>query len=144
MSFSSSSAIFIKAPREAVWNALTRPESVKQYFFSTDLVTDWTVGTPMFFRGEWDGKAYEDRGTVLGFEPMSRLSFNYWSGFSGLEDKPGLRQIIHYTVDDVNDGVRVTIAQSNIDSQVRADHAASNWREVLLSLKTFVEGAPST
>jgi hypothetical protein len=24
-------------------------------------VTDWKVGSPLLFRGEWEGKAYEDR-----------------------------------------------------------------------------------
>ncbi|HEY4184507.1 MAG TPA: SRPBCC domain-containing protein [Polyangia bacterium] len=139
MSFASSSSVLIKATREAVWEALTSPALVKQYFFDTDLVTDWTVGSPILFRGEWDGKAYEDRGTVLAFEPMNGFSFNYWSGFSGLEDRPELRQLLRYAIDEVEGGIRVKVDQSNIDTEVRAAHSASNWREVLLGLKKFVE-----
>ena len=74
MPYSSSASIVIEAPRTKIWDALTRPELIKQYFFGTNLVTDWTVGSPLFFRGEWSGTSYEDKGTVLSFDPMTGLS----------------------------------------------------------------------
>src|SRR5687767_4548820 len=79
MTYSSSTSIEILAPRANVWTAITRPDLVKRYLFGTDLKTNWKIGAPMIFRGEWNGNAYEDRGTVLELEPMERLSYNYWS-----------------------------------------------------------------
>ena len=143
MPFSSTASLDIRAPLASVWDAITKPEIVKQYFFGTNLVTDWKVGSPLFFRGEWEGKSYEDLGTVLSFEPMNSLSYNYWSSFSGLEDKPGMRQIIRYELEPVRDGVRLTIQQSNVDTQTRADHSATNWRSVLEALKHLLEGKPA-
>jgi hypothetical protein len=101
------------------------------------------VGSPLFFRGEWQGKSYEDRGTVLAFEPMASLSYNYWSGFSGLADEPALRQIIRYDLEPAHGGVRITIHQSNVDTQARADHSATNWSSVLQALKNLLEGKPA-
>jgi len=141
MPFSTESTVTIKAPLPKVWDAITKPEIVKQYFFGTNLVTDWQVGSPLFFRGEWQGKTYEDRGTVLAFEPMGTLAFNYWSAFSGKEDKPELRQIIRYGVEEADGGVRVTVRQSNVESQAIADHSAENWRGVLASMKKLLETA---
>jgi uncharacterized protein YndB with AHSA1/START domain len=140
MPYSTSATTVIKAPLERVWEALTRPELVKKYFFGTNLVTDWQVGSPLYFRGEWEGKAYEDRGTVLSFEPMRGFSYNYWSAFSGVSDEPGKRQILRYEVEPGADGIHVAVHQSNVDTQERADHSAKNWRGVLEALKTFVEG----
>lgn len=139
MSYSTSTSIVVHATREAVWDALTNPAIVKQYFFGTNLVTDWKVGSPMFFRGEWDGKAYEDRGTVLAFTPMQSLSFNYHSSFSGLEDTLERRAIISYDLTDAADGMVVTVRQSNVDTQERADHSNKNWQMVLEGLKRLVE-----
>ena len=139
MPYSSSASITIEAPLAKIWDALTRPELVKQYFFGTNLVTDWKIGSPVLFRGEWEGKAYEDKGTVLSFDPMKGLSFNYWSGFSGLEDRPELRQIIRYAIDETPEGVRVSVEQSNVDTQERADHSAKNWQGVLAGLKKLLE-----
>ena len=143
MSFSSTTSLDIRAPLESVWDAITKPEIVKLYFFGTNLVTDWRVGSPLFFRGEWEGRTYEDRGTVLAFEPMKSLCYDYWSSFSGLEDNPALRQIIRYDLAPTHDGVRITVHQSNVDTQERADHSANNWRAVLEALKHLVEGKPA-
>jgi uncharacterized protein YndB with AHSA1/START domain len=143
MPFSSTASLDIRAPLSSVWDALTKPEIVKQYFFGTNLVTDWKVGSPLFFRGEWQGKAYEDRGTVLSFTPMASLSYNYWSSFSGLEDNPALRQIIRFDLEAFGDSVRITVHQSNVDTQARADHSAANWRSVLEALKQLLEGKPA-
>ena len=143
MPFSSTASLDIRAPLSGVWDAITKPEIVKQYFFGTNLVTDWKVGSPLFFRGEWQGKTYEDRGTVLSFDPMKSLSYNYWSSFSGIEDSPALRQIIQFDLDSIVDGVRITIRQSNVDTQARADHSATNWRSVLEALKLLLEGKPA-
>jgi len=129
----------VRAPLEKVWAALTQPAEVKKWFFGTNLVTDWRPGSPLFFRGEWEGEAYEDRGTVKSFDPPRSLSYDYWSAFSGTEDRPESRQLIHIALSESPDGVEVTITQSNVDTQERADHSASNWAAVLGALKKLLE-----
>lgn len=59
----------MKASPSHIWTALTDPKQVKQYYFNTDLETDWAVGSPMTFSGEWNDQAYQDLGTVEEFEP---------------------------------------------------------------------------
>lgn len=137
----SSSSVTVHTTPERAWSALTDPAQVKQYFFGTNLVTDWKPGSPVLFKGEWEGKPYEDRGTVLGFEPPRRLSFNYWSNFSGTPDVAEQRQIIAYEVQPEGGGVRVTIKQSNCASQQAADDSAKNWSVVLGGLKKLLESA---
>ncbi|MDQ2647752.1 MAG: SRPBCC domain-containing protein [Myxococcota bacterium] len=141
MSHSCSASIVIRAPRDRVWKALTEPAEVKAYFFDTELETSWRPGSPLFFRGEWQGKQYEDRGKVLSFEPPHSLSYDYWSSFSGLEDKPELRQIVRYDLDEQDGGTRVRAHQSNFDTQERAEHSEQNWRGVLEALKKYVESS---
>jgi uncharacterized protein YndB with AHSA1/START domain len=138
--YSFSVSTLIRAPRSAVWAALTQPELVKKYFFDTNLTTDWRVGSPLTFRGEWNGQAYEDRGTVLTYEPERSLAYDYWSSFSGTEDMPEHRQIIRFGLTDAEGGILVTLEQSNIDTQERADHSKENWLKVLTGLKDLVEG----
>ncbi len=139
MTYSATATITVQALRSKVWDALTKPEWVKQYFFGTTLVTHWKVGSDIVFRGEWDGKAYEDKGTVLTFEPMTHLSYNYWSNFCGHEDLPHLRQIITYHLEETPQGIQVRIDQTNIESQEKAEHSKNNWNTVLAGLKKVVE-----
>lgn len=139
MSYSASASLVINASPERVWEALTLPEQVKEYFFGTDLVTDWQIGQPIYFRGEWQGKKYEDKGTVLEFEKPLSLSYNYWSSMSGIADQSDLYQILRYTLEPEADATRVTITQSNVATQDSADHSAQNWQGVLEALKKFLE-----
>ena len=55
-------SIDVNAPAAKVWEALTNPEIVKKYFFGTNVKTDWKVGSPIIWEGEWEGKSYRDKG----------------------------------------------------------------------------------
>lgn len=98
--------VFIKASREAVWHALITPEIVEKYFYGTKLSSSWEIGAPIIFRGEWNGTSYEDKGTILQFEPNSKLVYNYWSSMSGLPDTPEFYQLLTYELTEVENGVR--------------------------------------
>lgn len=139
MSFSSTTTVKVRAPIAKVWAALTVPAELKKWFFGTDLDTDWRVGSPLFFRGEWEGKSYEDRGTVKSFDPPRSLSYDYWSAASGTEDRPEHRQLVRYDLYEGEGSVEVTVTQSNADTKERADHSASNWSSVLDGLKKLLE-----
>src|ERR1700674_335292 len=76
------------ASPKKVWEALTTPAKLKQYFFGADVESDWKVGSPIRMKGEYKGKSYEDKGEIIAFEPMKRLSFSHWSALSGALDKP--------------------------------------------------------
>jgi uncharacterized protein YndB with AHSA1/START domain len=57
-------SVSIKTTKSKVWNALTDPEQIKKYFFGTETVSDWKVGSPITFSGVWEGKPYIDKGTI--------------------------------------------------------------------------------
>lgn len=129
----------IKASKSKVWAALTKPEIVKQYFFGTNLVTDWKVGSKILFKGEWEGKPYEDKGTVLQFEPEKILKYDYWSNFSGQPDVPENYQTITYQVKEEKDKITLTIIQENCRSEEVRAHSESNWRSVMGGMKDMLE-----
>ncbi|MFA7250147.1 MAG: SRPBCC family protein [Dehalococcoidia bacterium] len=79
------------APASRVWDALTDPAQIKQYYFGTDLQTDWKIGSPMTFRGEWQGRAYENRGTLTAVEPNRRLAYTHWSPLSEVRQEEAER-----------------------------------------------------
>jgi uncharacterized protein YndB with AHSA1/START domain len=137
--FTAKLSILIDASKEKVWEALTNPDIVKKYFYGTTLITDWKVGSRIIFRGEWQGKTYEDKGEILEFIPNQKLVYNYWSTMSGLPDKPELYQILTYELKEENNGITVSIIQQNLDSEKRMQHAEESWEPVLQGLKKIVE-----
>lgn len=138
MPYSSQASFDLVATVDQVWDAITKPEIVKQYFFGTNMVTNWIVGQPIFFRGEWQGKAYEDKGTVLAFEPKTRLSYSYWSGMGGTDDTPENYQTITLSLEPHEHMVRLTIEQANVPTQESADHSMENWKMVFNGLQALL------
>ena len=62
-------SITIEAPADEVWNAITTPDVIKQWFFGVDTETDWTVGSPIVHTGEWQGRPYRDKGEIVRIDP---------------------------------------------------------------------------
>jgi uncharacterized protein YndB with AHSA1/START domain len=142
MSHVATATIEIEAPAEKVWKALTDPVSVKAYFFGTNLETDWSVGSPIFFRGEYEGKSYEDKGIVLSFDPYKEISYSYFSSMSGLEESPDHYQTVKFGLTGENESTMLTVTQENLDSEERANHSTKSWQYILKALETFVTGKP--
>ena len=85
---SKDSTVEIRAPARKIWLALTVPELVKQWQYGADLLTTWEPGTSIVFRNEWNGQIFEQKGTVLEFDPASRLKYSLFFPRDGLRDIP--------------------------------------------------------
>ena len=132
-------SITIAADKKSVWDALVNPDKVKQYFFGTNLSTTWQPGDPIKFSGEWQGKKYEDKGTVLAYKKEEMLQYSYWSSMSGIEDKPENYVIITYRIGGKEGNITVTVIQENIPDEKTKEHSIENWEKVLADLKKMVE-----
>ena len=128
----------IKAPIDKVWEALTNPKIVKQYFFGTNQETDWDVGSKVLWTGEYDGTTYVDKGVVLEYLPNKKLSYSYLSSWSGLDDKPENYLLVSYEVTPTESGTELIISQSNYDEE-KAKHSSENWKIVVDGLKNLIE-----
>ncbi|MEP7264808.1 MAG: SRPBCC domain-containing protein [Bacteroidota bacterium] len=132
-------SIHINANKEKVWDALTKPEIIKKYFFGTNTESTWQPGTLVRFYGEWEGKKYEDKGTVLENKNQELLKYNYWSSMSGIEDKAENYADITFTLEPDENGTTLTILQENIPDEKMRAHSAENWNMVLDNMKKLLE-----
>jgi len=132
-------SIFIRAHPGIVWKALTDPDMIRQYLFGTEAISDWNTGSPIRYRGTYEGKPYEDRGVVLRSEPGKVLETSYWSSMSGLPDKPENYKLVRYDLIPDNDGTLVTVTQDNNLTEEEKVHSEANWKLVLEGLKKVVE-----
>ena len=98
----------IPASATQIWNVLTTPATLKKFFFSADVETDWNPGNPIRFKGEFKGKPYEDKGEVLQFEPQQLLSFSHWSAMSGKSDAPENYHVVTFSLAPENKQTKVT------------------------------------
>jgi uncharacterized protein YndB with AHSA1/START domain len=101
----------IQAPASKVWAAITRPKLIKQYLFNTEVISDWKEGSPIVYRGEWEGKPFEDKGKILQIEPEKRLVSTHWSPLSGVPDTPENYHTVAYELSEQGGRTEVTITQ---------------------------------
>lgn len=132
-------SVFIKASPTKVWDALTNPELIKQWLFGTNVISDWNVGSPIYFTGEWQGTEYKDKGTILQLEKEKVFQYNYWSGFSGLPDSIEYYSIITFTLESASKGTHLNLTQSNFPTETGYEHSDKNWDTVLEVMKTVIE-----
>ena len=135
----SKSSTIINAPVNKVWEALTNPSLIKQYLFGTNTITDWKKGSPITYEGEWEGKAYKDKGKIVDIIPEKLLHTTYWSSMSGKEDRPENYNNVLYGVEEQNGGTLDTISQDNIKDEKELEHMNQNWGIVLDSMKKLLE-----
>ena len=132
-------SISIKAGKEKVWDALTNPEKIKQYFFGTNAISDWKKGSSLKFTGEWEGKTYEDKGTILDTEPGKLFRYTYWSSMGKLEDKPENYATVTYELVPAGNETILNVSQDNIATEESREHSQKNWQYILEEVKKFVE-----
>ncbi len=138
-SFTSQATILIDAPGLRVWEALTKPELIKQYLFGTTVTTDWKVGSSIIYTGQWEGKTYQDKGMVKQLETGRLLVTTYWSSMSGLSDIPENYKTVRYELTSEANGTRLTIIQDKNASPDEASHSEQNWKMVLEGIKKLLE-----
>ncbi|MEO8683890.1 MAG: SRPBCC domain-containing protein [Devosia sp.] len=133
----------IAADPKTVWSAMTA-KGKSALFAGTNVDTDWTVGHPITFSGDWKGKAFKDRGEIQSFKAGEELSFTHWSEMGGEADKPENYHLVRYVLKPSGKQTKVTLSQLNmgdkpaIDAKTKAEFA-KNWSVMLDGLKQAVE-----
>jgi uncharacterized protein YndB with AHSA1/START domain len=129
----------VHAPVDKVWHALTDAGMVRQYFFGSNLETDWKPGSPIRFTGEYEGKTYLDKGVVQEYVPNEKLAFSYLSSWSNLPDEPQNYLLVSYSVEPISGTeTRLTVTQTNYD-EARRQHSRESWKAVMEGMKKLVE-----
>ncbi len=133
-------SIRINTPASRVWEALTNPELIKQYLFGAEVITDWKEGSRVIYKGTYEGKSYEDKGSVIKVQPDKLLLITHWSPLSGSPDSPENYHKVSYELTSENGGTLVTITQDNNASQEEQEQNANFWKTVLDGMKKLLEG----
>jgi uncharacterized protein YndB with AHSA1/START domain len=129
---------YIAAPAERVWEALTQPEFLRQ-FWGYRIEGDWRVGGS-FRHIAKDGKVAAE-GEVLECDPPRRLTITWrWALINGQRwnTPPSSATCLIETIGDVT---RLTVSETH-DEPVDEDYlegARSDWPVIVSRMKTFLE-----
>jgi len=133
--------ITIEGSVSQVWDALINPDKIKRYMFGAEAVSDWKVGSPIVWRGEWKGKPFQDKGRILEIQQGKRLRYSHFSPLSGEPDRPESYHTVTIQVEGVDGHVHVDLSQDNAGSEQGREESNRNWSMMLQGLKKTVEAS---
>ena len=129
----------VDADPQTVWRALTDPDQISRWMVGTEVSSDWRVGSPITWRGEMDGRSYEDKGEILAVDEPTRLSMTHYSPLMGQADEPENYHTVTYDLAAEGDGTVVRLSQDGNESAEQAEQFSANWQSMLDALKSSVE-----
>ena len=103
------------------------------------IITDWKVGSPVVIRGHMNGKDFENKGTVLQFEPGKTLRYSHLSSLSRLPDQAENYAIIEFRLRPMGDQTILTLTLSDFATESIYQHLAFYWNVTLEVLKKMIE-----
>lgn len=131
--------VTINASADRVWEALVTPSMIKQYMFDTNVTSDFKEGSPIAWKGEWQGKPYEDKGVIKKSEPQRKLQYTHFSPLAGLPDKPENYHTITIELSPNGSQTGISLSQDNNATDEERQHSEQNWNMMLEGLKKFLE-----
>jgi uncharacterized protein YndB with AHSA1/START domain len=139
--------IIINAHASKVWHALTNPEQTKKYMFGCETVSDWKVGSPLLWKGNYEGKEMIFvKGKIVAIDPGKFLAYTTIDPNSTIEDIPenyltvtyGLAEQSGHTILTVTQGDYATVAEGE-KRYKEAYNGGEGWNPILVEIKKLVE-----
>jgi len=128
-------SITIKADTDEVWDALTNPDKIKQYFFGTNAISDWKKGSTWQHEYTNDNNAVRVKGKVLESTPPKRLVIS-WSAPGNEADV----STVTFVIEPVQDMVRLDVIHGDFKpGSTMVGKVSRGWPLVLSSMKSFLE-----
>jgi uncharacterized protein YndB with AHSA1/START domain len=130
--------IYIASTPEKVWQALTRSEFSRKYFFGNSVEVDLRVGGAYIVRTP-DGSLHIS-GEVIECEPNRKLTVTFNVNWPALVEKLGAT-IVTYEIEPAGGAVRLTMTESHdrlLDDDILSG-GRQGWPAILSSLKSLLE-----
>jgi uncharacterized protein YndB with AHSA1/START domain len=141
--------IHIEAPVAQVWEALTNPEQTKKYMFGCEAISDWRKGSPLIWRGIFDGhEMVAVKGSIVDIKMGEYLAYTTFDPNSAIEDIPENYLTVTYELTTDGKGSKLTVTQGDYsrvaDGERRYQEAFNNgegWTPILVAIKDLVESS---
>jgi uncharacterized protein YndB with AHSA1/START domain len=141
------STITIRASAARVWDALTNPARTKEYMFGCEALSDWKVGSPLIWKGNFDGvELVAVKGSILEIQPGKFLAYTVIDPNNpSIPDLPENYLTVTYTLSEEGGATILTATQGDYntvaDGENRYKHSVDGggWAPVLTGIKKLVE-----
>jgi uncharacterized protein YndB with AHSA1/START domain len=132
---------FIRTSPEKLWDALTKPEFTRKYWFGSSLDSNWEPGASWQLKTPDGGLT--DGGTVVEIDRPRRLVLSWkHERFAEMRDDENARAI--FELEPQGDVVKLTVTHESDKKDSKLIKGVSGgWPIILASLKSLLETGES-
>lgn len=129
----------IGATPAEIWRALTHPQMTRSYYYGTDIVSDWTVGS------RWTSESGDElylEGEIVEVDPPHRLvqTFRVAIGEPAAVEPSSM---VTWEVTPMGDGSQLHLVHEGI-GPLTMEYTEDGWEHILAGLKALLEADPPT
>jgi len=139
--------IIINAPASKVWDALVNPKQTKKYMFGCETVSDWKTGSPLLWKGVYEGKEMVFvKGEIVDIKPEKFLAYTTIDPNSTIDDTSKNYLTVTYSLSSDKGKTTLVVTQGDYnkvaEGKRRYQEAYNNgegWHPILVQIKSLVE-----
>lgn len=133
--------VYIRTTPQKLWDAITKPEFTRQYFYGSSVKSDWKIGSPIVHLNEDEKPMLE--GKVVEIDAPHRLVTTFASrygkpgGDDPSKDRPSR---VTWGIEQRGETCKLTLTHDDFDGETATYKSVGNgWNPVLSGLKTLLE-----
>lgn len=128
---------YIRTTPERLWEALTKPEFTKQYWFGVSVLSEWKAGSD--WRIQFEDGRIADSGEILEVDPPRRLVIKWRNEFMPELKAEGYSRCT-MELEQSGDAVKLSIIHEIDVAEAKVISAVSNgWPKIISNLKSLLE-----
>ncbi len=139
--------IVINAPVSIVWDALVNPEQTKKYMFGCETVSDWNIGSPLLWKGMYEGKEMVFvKGHIIDIQPEKLLVYTTIDPNSNIDDTSENYLTVTYFLTSEKGQTTLTVTQGDYNTVAEGERRykesfnnGEGWNPILIEIKKLVE-----
>jgi len=140
-------SISIDAPPSKVWDALINPEQTKKYMFGCETVSDWKIGSPLLWKGNYEGTDMVFvKGHIVDIQPEKLLAYTTIDpNNTEVPDIPENYLTVTYEIKEENGQTELKVTQGDYSKVANGEKRYSDtiegggWMSILEAIKTLLE-----
>lgn len=134
--------VYIRAPKAKVFDAITKPEFTRRYFFGSEPQSTWKSGARLLWTEHGTGRQLVD-GEVIEYDRPRRLVHTWIVKYDDALSAEAPSRVT-WELEETDGVTKVTAIHDDFAPQSKVyDNVAGGWPLVLSGLKTLVEtGSP--
>jgi uncharacterized protein YndB with AHSA1/START domain len=127
---------YIETTPEKLWEALTDSQFTRQYWFDTEVRSDWKVGSPFALV---TSRKTTDTGEILEADRPRRLAYTFRHEVDeDMRKEPATR--VAFTIEPYGNLVKLTVTHEGFGAESKLlDGISKGWPAILSGLKSLLE-----